>query len=133
MKRIIVTEKANCVGCRVCEIVCAASHYKMFNTKRSRIKVPASYPLPSPPVFCKQCPNAKCIEVCAADALTKAESGVILHNEQKCVKCEKCVTACPFEAMFIDITTKYPIKCDLCSGDPHCVKFCGRSALAIQE
>jgi len=34
-----------------------------------------------------------------------------------------CVTACPFGAMSFDSIGKKVIKCDLCDGDPQCVRF----------
>jgi Fe-S-cluster-containing hydrogenase component 2 len=40
-----------------------------------------------------------------------------------------CVTACPFGGMGIDIVARQVIKCDLCDGDPTCVRFCDPGAL----
>ena len=41
-----------------------------------------------------------------------------------CVGCRMCVYACPFGAMGFDADRGRPYKCDLCGGDPLCVKFC---------
>ncbi len=41
-----------------------------------------------------------------------------------------CVTACPQypnSAVRVIPATKKAIKCDLCGGDPQCVKFCPKS------
>ena len=40
-----------------------------------------------------------------------------------------CVTACPFGGMGIDTVVQQVIKCDLCDGDPICVRFCDPGAL----
>jgi Fe-S-cluster-containing dehydrogenase component len=46
-----------------------------------------------------------------------------------CIGCKVCVTACPFGGMGIDTVTRQVIKCDLCGGDPACVRFCHPGAL----
>ena len=40
-----------------------------------------------------------------------------------------CVMACPFGGMGIDPVAQRMIKCDLCDGDPACVRFCDPHAL----
>jgi len=40
-----------------------------------------------------------------------------------------CVIACPFGGMGIDTVAQQVIKCDLCDGDPICVRFCDPDAL----
>ena len=44
-----------------------------------------------------------------------------------------CVAVCPFGAMSFDTPTKRVIKCDLCDGDPLCVKFCAYEALQYTD
>ncbi|HHW02583.1 MAG TPA: 4Fe-4S dicluster domain-containing protein [Thermoanaerobacterales bacterium] len=119
-----------CVGCRACEIVCAARHYDEFNPKRARIRVPFTHPLPSPPKFCFQCKKPKCVEACSKGALVRDEvKDIIVYNKEKCYMCFKCVEACPFDGIFYDELNKEILKCDLCGGDPQCVKFCQKKAL----
>jgi Fe-S-cluster-containing hydrogenase component 2 len=40
-----------------------------------------------------------------------------------------CAEACPLGAVFIHQDVKTPITCDLCMGDPECVKWCPTKAL----
>jgi Fe-S-cluster-containing hydrogenase component 2 len=40
-----------------------------------------------------------------------------------------CVAICPFGAMDFDETNKKVFKCDLCDGEPMCVKFCQHKAI----
>ncbi len=40
-----------------------------------------------------------------------------------------CFLFCPSGAISIDPNTLLPIKCDLCGGDPECVKACPTGAL----
>jgi carbon-monoxide dehydrogenase iron sulfur subunit len=39
-----------------------------------------------------------------------------------------CVTACLFDGMGIDVVARQVVKCDLCDGDPTCVRFCDAGA-----
>ncbi|MFX0125437.1 MAG: 4Fe-4S dicluster domain-containing protein, partial [Candidatus Hodarchaeota archaeon] len=48
------------------------------------------------------------------------------------VGCKLCVTFCPFGGAGIDIEGKV-IKCNLCKGDPQCVKNCEPKALQFIE
>ena len=44
-------------------------------------------------------------------------------DNDKCTLCEICITACPFGAIQLDPEGN-PLKCDLCGGDPLCVRHC---------
>ncbi|MCK5548711.1 MAG: 4Fe-4S binding protein, partial [Thermoplasmata archaeon] len=52
-------------------------------------------------------------------------------DKDKCIGCRLCVVVCPFSA----ITTFRDeiIKCDLCNGDPTCVKYCATGALTYDD
>jgi carbon-monoxide dehydrogenase iron sulfur subunit len=50
-------------------------------------------------------------------------------NYDLCIGCKFCVAVCPFGAMGIDPVARKVIKCDLCDGEPVCVKFCETKAL----
>jgi Fe-S-cluster-containing hydrogenase component 2 len=49
-------------------------------------------------------------------------------DEKLCVGCRMCTMACPFGLIVIGLNQK-AIKCDLCGGDPECVKACTYGAL----
>jgi Fe-S-cluster-containing hydrogenase component 2 len=40
-----------------------------------------------------------------------------------------CIAVCPFGAMSFDTLGEKVIKCDLCDGEPVCVKFCETQAI----
>ena len=42
-----------------------------------------------------------------------------------------CVTACIYGGIAIDPQTKKAVKCDLCNGDPACVKACDYGAISV--
>ncbi len=82
------------------------------------------------PLACLQCEDPICKMVCPVNAITKDEkTGAVITDQSKCIGCKLCMIACPFGAISIDPVTKEVIRCDLCGGDPQCVKFCPTGAL----
>ena len=58
------------------------------------------------------------------------ETGAKIVSAQECVGCKVCTIACPFGTInYNSVTTKVD-KCDLCGGDPDCVKVCPTPALS---
>ncbi|RJQ09448.1 MAG: 4Fe-4S dicluster domain-containing protein [Bacillota bacterium] len=121
-------DRSLCVGCRLCEIVCSMRDEGTVNPKRARIRVPASFPLPAPPIFCRMCPRPKCAEACPTGALDAKDIRVL--DRSKCDLCGACVKACPFEAIWKSPQEDVVLKCDLCGGDPLCAPHCPTGALS---
>jgi len=121
-----------CSGCRICEIACAIKHFGVNNPKKAAIRVVTAYPHPvlRMPVVCSQCKVPKCAQVCPTDALSRVD-GVVVLDEDKCISCFKCIEACPFGAIYAHEDCELPIKCDLCGGEPECVKKCPLGALKL--
>ena len=57
--------------------------------------------------------------------------GWVLINHLKCIGCRMCVYVCPLSAPFFDEKHRVAMKCDLCDGDPECVKHCSSRALKL--
>ena len=119
----------NCNGCNDCMIACAQAKAQSDDAARSRIQVlssDGSYEL----AMCRQCGDPECVHNCPAAALSKdAESGVIDWDASKCVDCLLCTVGCSYGGMVYDVDAGHVAKCDLCDGDPACVKACPRGAL----
>jgi carbon-monoxide dehydrogenase iron sulfur subunit len=129
----IILQKDKCTGCRMCELTCSVTKYGVFSTNKAHCKVPESEVLPIGPIFCRQCKKPLCRAACQYDAFVEdPKTGVLSIDREKCVRCMKCVDACPFNAIFIDGEDGYPLKCDLCKGSPKCVEQCPFGALTVK-
>ncbi|MDO8491574.1 MAG: 4Fe-4S dicluster domain-containing protein [Dehalococcoidia bacterium] len=115
-----------CDGCRMCEMVCSLNKAGVINPHLARIRIGFSEKSPFPtPIICRHCNNPPCQSVCPIEgAMTLDErTGAVAINEQMCIGCLACVDACPFGAIQVG-PNKQVLKCDLCGGDPICVKYC---------
>ena len=127
MKKMNV-HKDICTGCRYCEVICSISHSAdgRVNPHKARIGVYSdSKNGIDRPNVCRQCDNPQCVTACKFDAISKDPGlGVIRLDKDKCTGCFQCSAVCPFEGVRQDLEERKPLICDLCGGDPMCVKFC---------
>lgn len=135
MAKILFINYEKCTGCRQCELVCSVQHTGASNPSRANIHVvkweAEGFYLP---VFCQQCVDAPCMNVCPKKAISREEeSGRVVIDYDLCIGCRACVVACPFGAMGFDSIDQKVIKCDLCDGDPQCVRFCETRAIEFVE
>ena len=132
MSKKLTVIPEQCSGCRICELVCAIKHFGVNNPKKSAIKVLTIYPHPvvRMPIVCSQCKVLTCAQVCPVDALRRS-NGVVQLDKENCISCYKCVDACPFGAIYVHEDCDLPIICDICGGDPECVKKCPTGALRL--
>ena len=119
-----------CSGCRICELACAIEHFGVNNPKKSAVRVFITYPHPvvRMPIVCSQCKVPLCADACPVDALKRID-GLVQLDVDDCISCSKCVEACPFGAIYSHGDIDHPIKCDLCDGNPACVKMCPKEAI----
>jgi Fe-S-cluster-containing hydrogenase component 2 len=131
MAKALYIDFEKCTGCRLCELVCAVKHYGISNPMRSRIKVmkweqEGIYV----PMSCQQCQDAPCLNICPVKAISRDEElARVMVDYDKCIGCRLCVAVCPFGAMSFNVIDRQVLKCDLCDGEPQCVRFCDRKAV----
>ena len=132
LKRIQI-DAEKCSGCRFCEMVCSFQHSGKFSPSLSRVTVIKEdkhgfdYP-----VICHHCNHCPPIDACPTGALSRNQLGMIRLDVETCTKCGSCVNVCTFKALKMDDLSK-PIVCDLCGGDPACVKRCPTGAMVFSE
>ncbi len=133
--KVLKIDYEKCTGCRLCELVCAVKHDQVSNPARSRIRVvkweaEGIYI----PMACQQCEDAPCVNACPAKALTRnQEMGRVELDYDICIGCRTCVSVCPFGAMHFVPADRKVIKCDLCGGEPQCVRFCDVQAIQFVD
>ncbi|RMF86320.1 MAG: 4Fe-4S dicluster domain-containing protein [Nitrospinota bacterium] len=130
MKQLVIHPE-RCTACRMCELACSMEHEGVFDPSRSRIQVEIfldeAFYLP---MACYHCDDYPCGQVCPTEAIVKdRETGWITVIDEKCIGCKMCMQACPFGVMGYATTVGVAQNCDLCEGDPECVKFCAPQAL----
>lgn len=131
MAKALMINLENCLGCRLCEMVCSAKREGIIDPSRSCIRViVGDNDWEGVPTVCAQCEDAQCAVICPVKAISRDETlGRMVIDYDRCIGCRMCVTACPFGLINFDNIGKRVIKCDLCDGDPECAKFCFHKAI----
>lgn len=125
-----------CTDCKVCEVACSLIHSPdgELNPAWSRLKI-EHLPHVETRVnkdgfgfnvaICHHCANPPpCAQVCPTDAFYyDPVTLAAVIDQSKCIQCMECVPACPFDTVYVAPTGEL-LKCDLCGGDPACVKAC---------
>jgi len=133
--KVLNVDIEKCTGCRTCETVCSLINTDRVQPSRSRIKV-IRYEKRGEyhnyiPMVCQQCSTPLCMDVCPTNAISRdSVLGAMLVDEQACVGCRICNMACPVGGISIDPVSNVAFKCELCGGDPECVKYCDSGALS---
>jgi Fe-S-cluster-containing dehydrogenase component len=84
------------------------------------------------------CLEPACVEVCPEGAISKrSQDGIVVVDRDKCVGCQVCLEACPFEVPAFGTDEKMQ-KCDMClnrievnAESPPCVETCPTEALTF--
>ncbi len=121
-----------CDGCLSCVTACAEAHHGVSNCVILKAAKAFVY------FSCMQCKRPQCAEACPTGAMRR-EADVVILEEERCVGCVNCVTACPWGAPKFNPHTGLVNKCDLCvdrikKGEkPFCVSACPKEALVLKE
>lgn len=132
LNKILATDANKCNGCLSCAAVCSMVHTGMTSLVLSRVQVVSDESRGiHVPMMCRHCEDAPCVAVCPTSAMSRSVSGAVVLDDSRCIGCRTCAEACPFGAIGIDPNTIRVFKCDLCRGDPACVRFCRPQAIAF--
>jgi carbon-monoxide dehydrogenase iron sulfur subunit len=131
----IVRDYERCSGCRRCELACSIHHEGWMWPETSRVRVFMPFPGVEVPHLCVQCDDYPCVESCPVKALSVDEkTTAVLVDTEKCTGCGVCIEACPGTVPFLHPRKNKVIICNLCEGEPECVKVCqeaGYNALRL--
>ena len=149
----LLVDTKKCQGCSTCMMVCSLAHYGKQSFSLARIQVQQNpfkaFPDDLKIDQCRQCTYAPCIEACPTKALyADGKNGnVRLVSPDKCIGCQKCMEACPYETSNASWNheDKHAQKCDLCletpfwkekggpNGKQACVSVCPVSAIEFTK
>jgi Fe-S-cluster-containing dehydrogenase component len=123
-----------CTACMACELACSFTHEGAFVPTLSRIRVVRFMGQGlNVPVVCVNCTRPACVDVCPTGAAhTDRSVPVVRINDEECIGCRECVTACPFGAADFHDEKEVAFVCDLCDGEPACVEHCIYGALTFE-
>jgi Fe-S-cluster-containing hydrogenase component 2 len=86
------------------------------------------------PMFCQHCEEPLCAAVCPVNAIKRDELlGRVEVDRDLCIGCRACISACPLGGISFDDRDRKILRCDLCEGDPTCVKYCDTRAIRYME
>lgn len=134
-------EVDRCIKCWACEVACKQwNNIDAGGISRRVVYEETSGTFPDVTrkfisVACMHCVNAPCVEMCPTGALSKREDdGIVVVNQDECLLCPLCLSACPFDIpQFTDTSVDI---CDCCIGagvepgdTPYCVLACPVQAL----
>lgn len=124
-----------CIGCNACAVACKQENgvpLTKFNTWVESWDVDKAGEIrrANMPKLCNHCADAPCVKVCPTGASYQTEDGVVLVDAEKCIGCKYCMTACPYQARWVDEESGEVDKCTFCyhrSSNgllPACVSTC---------
>ncbi|MGI5875537.1 MAG: (4Fe-4S)-binding protein [Dethiobacteria bacterium] len=132
--KTIKVDVDKCIGCRACEVFCAAAHASpkgaISNPARSRIQV--VYDQGNDiylPVYAGEYTAAQCL----------GRTSYLIGGREY-GGCDFCRASCPSRDLFKEPDSGLPLKCDMCESvglapgeEPMCVQVCSVDALVYEE
>ncbi|MQL50718.1 4Fe-4S dicluster domain-containing protein [Desulfofundulus thermobenzoicus] len=124
-------DSQKCIGCRLCQLACSASHEGVFNPKLARLKINSFYSklgLVVEGIVCTLC--LQCVNTCPVDAI-KYDGSKLSLDEAQCTGCMSCLDSCP-EGVIVNKESIVGL-CDMCNGEPQCIAWCPHEALSMVQ
>jgi carbon-monoxide dehydrogenase iron sulfur subunit len=134
--KVVIADPSICRGCATCVAACSLFHGGISGRNMSRVDISRDF-LAGRFVqnVCRQCEGPECMLACPVEGAMYIDptTGARMVDEDKCLGCGRCVDACQFGAVKLDLQREVALKCDLCGGDPQCVAVCPTGALSYQD
>ena len=142
----IVTDLNRCVGCLACSVACKVVNDVPVGNYWNKVLRVGPNPVQGGsghfpdvemyylPMQCQHCEEPACVNVCPTNASHKLADGTVQIDKSKCIGCQFCAMACPYNVRYLNEDEKVVEKCTLCEqkvaqGElPHCVTMRGGRA-----
>lgn len=165
-EKAILFDSSRCTACRGCQVACKCWNGLPSPIEKNANKLHGSYQSPmdlngdtrllisfneaegGPKGVkwafgrrsCQHCTDAPCSEVCPTGAIHRNdETGFVEVDQDKCIGCRRCSTACPFDVPRYHGDHSKIEKCDGCADriahgmEPACVSTCQPNALMFGD
>lgn len=138
-------DATNCIGCHTCQVACKDVNGLEVGENFRNV---TSYYTGSEwdvhmyhvAMACNHCFSPACVKNCPTGAMYKdEETGLVLHDDEACIGCKSCVSACPYEQPVLIESLGIVHKCDGCAGlrlqgeQPSCVASCPQRVLEFGD
>ncbi len=140
-KYFIHLNSQRCVVCHGCEVHCKVNKDLPIGPFLCEINTTPLRKVAGVPrvevtfSHCRHCDAPLCVPICPKDAMIKREDGIVYIDQEKCIGCMACATACPWDIPVKNPATGTAVKCDFCMDridnglKPACVSKCTTQAL----
>ncbi len=144
-KNIFVFDTNKCVACEACIMACIIENKTDESIKWRNINTYNNLKHPELPLFnfsiaCNNCDNPLCLKNCPTKAYSyDKKTGVIIHDEKKCIGCQYCTWVCPYDVPVYSEKYKIVQKCNFCNNKlkkglpPACTNSCPTGALSFEK
>lgn len=122
-----VIDMRRCIGCDTCAVAChvenqtAPGHarLKVYDSHRDPVLERPHGVFPELqqhwlPTMCQHCEDAPCVQACPTAALWGRDDGLVLLDTDKCIGCQRCEEACPYDALTFNEYSGAADKCSAC-------------------
>ena len=131
LKKVLV-KVDNCQACQSKECINACWLNKLENLE-DRFGRRRSHTILASELICAQCLNSPCAEICPTGAIGIKKGMITGINPLLCIGCWICMDNCSYGVIWMNIGRGHAVKCDLCGGEPICVRECPHEAIQILD
>jgi len=123
MRYGLVIDLKRCVGCGACALACKQANGTPPGVWWNKVlrEEKGKYPnarISVLPVICNHCKNPSCVNVCPTGASSIREDGIVIIDQDKCIGCRACMTACSYNARAFNYSKETSYHSDL-GESPH--------------